>query len=390
MHRYIGLGILLIFASCHLTRILHYNFPDISDYKLFTQSKISHSLISFSFNKRGENIALPAVNEWVLSKKGKEEKETLISVEQFLEASKTTSLLILRGDSLIYENYFNGFDRNTTSQHFSLTKAVLSLLTGIAIYEGRIPGLDQPISKYIAQYASDDRGKVTIGQLLNMTAGFDCNDYDDQLKFVRVYYANDPMKFISKRKLRYMPGKKFAYSSFNSILLGICLEKAYGESLNTLIQDKLWTQIGTSFDASIGIYADGTPLAFGGLASYPIDLIKFGKLVANGGNWNGHQVVPSDYIDECRSKSESNGKTWRYSKGFWLDCYACLKKEEIETLKWPKRSKNCDDDNQLFGGGYRGQILFIDVKKQLVILRLGTGHANKSWSLSISKLAELL
>ena len=327
MIKYVGLGILLLFSSCNLIHIIHRNFPDISDYKIFTQVIIRHASTPYEFHKRNENILLPPVKDWVITKTGKEASPYSKSVEQFLEETKTTSLLIVRGDSLIYENYFNGFDRSTTSQHFSLTKAVISLLTGIAIGEGKISGLDQPISNYIPMYASDDRGKVTIGQLLNMTAGFDCNDYDDQLRFIRVYYADDPIKFISKRKLRYSPGNKFAYSSFNSILLGMCLEKAFGQPLNTLIQDKIWTRIGTSFDASIGVYEDNTPMAFGGLASYPVDLVKFGRLVAKGGNWNGDQIVPSDYIDGSRSKSEENGKTWRYSRGFWLDCYSCLKKE---------------------------------------------------------------
>ncbi|HHZ64484.1 MAG TPA: class A beta-lactamase-related serine hydrolase [Flavobacteriales bacterium] len=385
-----GFAILLLLCSCNTARVLHYNFPDISDYKLFTQVKISHSSSPFEFKRRSENIVLPPVKDWVLTNKGKQESAGKMSPEQFLEATKSTSLLIVRHDSLLYENYFNGFERSTTSQHFSLTKAVVSLLTGIAIEEGIISGIDQAISNYLPVYASDERGKVTIGQLLNMTAGFDCNDYNDQLRFIRLYYSDEPSKFISRRKLRYTPGEKFAYSSFNTLLLGICLEKAYGQTLNSLIQNKIWTKIGTASDASIGVFKDNTSMAYGGLASYPIDLMKFARLVSNNGNWNGDQVVPANYINECRSKSEDNGKSWRYSRGFWLDTYNCLKKEEIKTLKWPKRGKDCDHENQLYGGGYRGQILFIDVEKKLIILRLGTGDANKSWSLSISRLAELL
>ena len=307
-----------------------------------------------------------------------------------MEKSNTTALIVIRHDSILFEQYYNGYSRDSKSMHFSINKAIMSVLTAIAVKEGKIDGFNQEISDFIPMYADDERGTVTIGNLLNMNTGFDCNDYGDQLRFIRLYYSKTPQKFMKHRKLKHSPGDHFAYSSFTTMLLGICLEKATGKPINEYMEEKLWKKIGTTYDASMSTFEDGTAMAWGGLTSYPIDLVKFARLILNRGHWDREEIIPEYYIDECKDRSEGKGKVWRYSKGFWLDTYNCLNEEEIQKKPFMKQGRYCEDENQLYGGGYRGQILYIDMKKELIILRLGTGNGNRNWSRSISMLGDLL
>ena len=309
---------------------------------------------------------------------------------KFLEKSNTTAFLIIRRDTILYENYFNGYKKDSKSMHFSISKAIMSVLAAIAVEEGLFKGFDQPIGDFIPVYADDQRGKVTISNLIEMNSGFDCNDYANPMRFIRLYYSNTPQKSMKHRKLKSDPGEQFAYSSFSSLLMGICIEKAAGKTYSEYLQEKLWQKIGTSYDASMSSFKDGTPMAWGGLASYPIDLMKFARLILKQGVWNGEQIIPEGYVNQCRDRSEGPGKVWRYSRGFWLDTYNCLDEEEIRRLKFTDQKRYCEDEDQLYAGGFRGQILYVDFKKELIILRLGTGNGNRNWSRNISMLGDLL
>lgn len=381
---------LISLSSCTYERIIHRNFPNVSDHKLFEQRPIHHAYEEFRFQRRATNMELPDQNTWGFYRGGKRITKSRLSLEKYLQKSNTTSMIVIRHDTVLFEQYFNGYDRGRKSMHFSINKAILAVLTAIAISDGTFEGLDQEIGDFIPMYAEDERGTVTIRNLVDMNAGFDCNDYQDQMRFIRLYYSKTPQKFMKRRKLRQNPGDQFAYSSFSSMLLGICIEKATGKTLNQYTEEKLWKKIGTSYDATMSTFKDGTPMAWGGLSSYPIDLVKFARLVLQRGHWDREEIFPENFINECRDRSEGKGKVWRYSKGFWLDTYNCLDEKEIQKLRFMNQKRYCDDENQVYAGGYRGQILYIDFEKELIILRLGTGNGNRNWSRSISKLGDLL
>ncbi|MBL4754131.1 MAG: serine hydrolase [Flavobacteriales bacterium] len=388
--RILSILLLLVLTSCTYKRIVLRNFPNVTDYKLFPQRIIRHAEKEFKFKRSTASMALPNQNKWAFYRGGKRITRSKAPLDKYLEKSNTTALIIIRHDTILYEQYFNGYKGDSKSMHFSINKAIMSVLTSIAVKEGAFKGFDQAIGDFIPMYAEDERGAVTIGNLVNMNSGFDCNDYDDQLRFIRLYYSDRPQKFMNQRKLTTDPGDHFAYSSFTTMLLGICLEKATGKSLNEYIEEKLWKKMGTTYDASMSTFKDGTPMAWGGLTSYPIDLMKFARLMLNRGHWDREEIIPEDYINACKDRSEGKGKAWMYSKGFWLDTYNCLDEEEIQKLNFRKQRRYCDGENQMYAGGYRGQILFIDFEKELLILRLGTGNGNKNWSRSISLLGNLL
>ena len=244
--RLLSILLLICLSSCTYERIVLRNFPNVTDYKLFPQRTIGHADKEFRFQRRAASIDLPDQNKWGFYRGGKRITRSKASIDKYLEKSNTTALIIIRHDTILYEQYFNGYKGDSKSMHFSINKAIMSVLTSIAVKEGAFEGFDQEIGDFIPMYAEDERGTVTIENLVNMNSGFDCNDYHDQMRFIRLYYSKKPQKFMNQRKLKRDPGDHFAYSSFTTMLLGICLEEATGKTLSEYMEEKLWKKMGTT------------------------------------------------------------------------------------------------------------------------------------------------
>jgi len=100
------------------------------------------------------------------------------------DAPKTTSVLVLRGDAIVYEQYFNGATASTLHDTRSATKSLTSLTVGIAIERKVLPGLDAPAFAYLADLqpfagAGPAKDAITIEDFLTMSSALDCNDDDD-------------------------------------------------------------------------------------------------------------------------------------------------------------------------------------------------------------------
>jgi CubicO group peptidase (beta-lactamase class C family) len=115
-------------------------------------------------------------------------------LEQFLAASHTTAFLIARGDTLVYEGYFNGAGHDSVQTSMSVAKSILGTLVGIAVGEGRIGSVDDPITRYVPELAERDRrfGRITLRHLLAMRSGLryeeDGGPWGDD---TATYYAPD-------------------------------------------------------------------------------------------------------------------------------------------------------------------------------------------------------
>jgi CubicO group peptidase (beta-lactamase class C family) len=90
---------------------------------------------------------------------------------KFLADTGTSAFLVIRNDKLLYEGYFNGYDRESTQTSFSVAKSFVSALIGIAIEEGYIGSVDDPITKYIPELEQPGMDKITIHHLLTMSSG---------------------------------------------------------------------------------------------------------------------------------------------------------------------------------------------------------------------------
>jgi CubicO group peptidase (beta-lactamase class C family) len=358
----------LFFVSC---KALIYNVPNVTDFKIFETNKIQCSTNPKQIPKTTEKINLPAAFLWAISKNENEVYNSK-TPEDFLSENGTLSLIIIRNDTILYENYFNGFHPDSIHTIFSISKSFLSTLTGIAINEGYIKNINQPVSDFIPSFRDNGREKLTINHLLQMTSGINEADYDDLLKLAYFYYANDHNRKCEKVKMRYQPGTHFQYSSMTSQLLGMCLEKATGRKLEDYLKEKIWEPLGMQYNALVSTDKKGNPKYFGGISANPKDLAKLGLLYLKKGNWEGKQIVPESWIMSTQKRDTTNGKSTSYSNCFWQNTYPV---------------EDYFKKNDFYAKGFGGQTIYVNPENNTVIVRTGTKEVDVRWGRSISKLS---
>ncbi|MEI7802028.1 MAG: serine hydrolase domain-containing protein, partial [Bacteroidota bacterium] len=236
---------LCFFSSCKVYRFFVRNFANITDYKFFAEHPLAHSTQPFHFFS-SNNLNTPG--KFLV--KGFEDDTA--SLDNILEASSTVAFLIIRHDTILYEKYFDRYTDSSWVASFSMAKSYVSALIGIAIHEGLIKSVDEPITNYIPEMKDSSFKKVTIRHLLQMTSGIKFSEgyyspFSDAAKF---YYGTNLRKSIENMKVEYEPGTKFEYKSGNSQLLGLIVERATKKTVTQYMQEKIWQPIGTEFNAS--------------------------------------------------------------------------------------------------------------------------------------------
>jgi len=360
--------VLLLNGCTSASYIFKYNVPNITDNQILPTETVRKPQEQFTFYQPQENAGLPPVVFWANGKTVSAD----MTAEQFLEAHATTAFVVIRNDTILYEKYFDGYSREKITQVFSITKAVTSMLVGIAISEGYIKSVDQPVCDFLPYCNASGKDKLTLNHLLQMTAGF-TSDYKAWVKLLNLYYSENQEKLIKNAYLKNEPGTKFAYASISTQMLGMCLEKATGRSFAQYLNEKLWLPLGMEYDAQVTLEKEGGEAKmFSGLSASAIDLAKLGRLYLNNGNWNGQQLIPEDWVLAAREADTTNGRSRRYAYCWWLDTY-------------PRKVGYCEND--FFAGGYRGQVVYVNPNDNTIIVRLGKKEKGVFWPHALSKLS---
>ena len=153
--------------------------------------------------------------------------------ERYLDSMRTVAFLVIQHDSVVYEEYRDGWTDVRTSNLYSATKSIVSFLVGIAWGEGKIESLDDPVGKYIPAFREGRRGEVTIRHLLTMSAGLSWDESYSSLFSVTTqgYYGNDLYELVTGLDVVREPGRQFLYCSGETQLLAFVVEAATGRSL---------------------------------------------------------------------------------------------------------------------------------------------------------------
>jgi len=356
-YRYLIVLIILVtvfnLTSCKFARFVIYNFADIKDYKKFPKRELKTNDNKFYFET--------AKNQEI-SKKISFDKE-FSSFEEYLEKNKTVAFLIIKNDTIQYENYFKGYDETSIVASFSMAKSVLSILVGCAINDGLIKSVDEPVTNYIPELKENGFDKVTIEHLLQMTSGLDFNEsyYNPFGDAATYYYGRNLRKSIGKAKLKREPGTSFEYVSGSPQILGLVLEKALKDkTITEYLQEKIWSQIGMEYNASWSIdkKKNGLEKTFCCINARTRDFAKIGRLYLNNGNWNGKQIVPETWVKQSTRVDTENGSASYYQYQWWLP-----------TLS-----------GDYMAEGILGQFIYVNPDKNLIIVRLGKNYGDTNWS----------
>lgn len=227
------------------------------------------------------------------------------------------SLLVIRHGYLIYEKYYQGMNENNANPVYSVTKSVMSALTGIALQEKLIQGVDQKNSEFFPEYFTqiDDiqKNEITIKNVLTMTGGLESIDTD----YYSYFTSGDWLSYAINKPLTDNPGEKFVYNTGLTHFLSGIITKTSEMSTKDFADKYLFSCIGVSVDNWVsdnnGYYGGGY-----GISMKPVDMAKFGYLYLNNGLWDGKQIIPKEWIEESTRKQVSANIDMDYGYLFWL------------------------------------------------------------------------
>ncbi len=221
------------------------------------------------------------------------------SITDYLNHLPITGLLIAKDDQILFEAY--QYDRTPqdrlTSQ--SMAKTIMSMLLGIAVYDHAIGSIEDNTSKYIPELKGSPYGSSKLIDLLRMSSGIACEDGDSNESTVKMQTLK------TECKQTFPGGEHFHYSGTDAEVLGLALGNAVHQSLSAYLEEKIWSQIGTTSKASWNTDPSGHDLAFCCFNATLRDYAHFARLLANDGAWNGKQIIPKDWIVRATTVSDS-------------------------------------------------------------------------------------
>ncbi len=281
------------------------------------------------------------------------------SMEQFHEAEKSVAYVIIHRDSVVLEQYFDGYGRNSKSNSFSMAKSVVSAILGKVIELGKIKSLDQKIVDFVPEIAGKYAAEVTFRDLVSMSSGMKWEeDYYSPFSVVtQLYFDKSIEAMLPKLPISNKPGQRFSYQSGDTQLLGIAIERATGSSLSELLSDYFWKPMGAEQEAlwQVDSKEEGIEKAYCCLASNALDFARFGKLYLQHGRWNDKQLLPEDYVSASLTPRFANGENYGYS--WWLG--------------------NFKGKPYFYMDGHLGQFVIVIPGDELIIVRLGHQFDNK-------------
>jgi CubicO group peptidase (beta-lactamase class C family) len=252
-------------------------------------------------------------------------------MQAFIEQNQLDlhSLLVVRHGYLVFEQYGADFNANKTHNQYSVTKSVVSTLVGIAIDQGYIPGLEEPVLRLLPDRTVNnvDRRKpaITLENVLTMTSGFDWQEGDPA--FNALYNSPDWVQYMLEMPMVAEPGSRFLYCSGCSHLLTGILAQTTGQNVAKFAKDNLFQPLGiTNYAWDTG--SQQIPVGGWGLYLTPRDMAKIGYLYLMRGQWAGNQIVSTDWIDRSTRLQIETGGNLGYGYQWWIypryDAYTAL------------------------------------------------------------------
>jgi CubicO group peptidase (beta-lactamase class C family) len=293
------------------------------------------------------------------------------NLEEFLADTGTQAFIVIQDDRILYEEYF-GMERDSVVTSFSVAKSFTSALIGIAIADGFIHSVDDPITDYLPELAARD-GRfcdITIRDLLMMSSGIHYSDgvpllSDDGTK---TYLFPELRRLaLDRTRITERPGKHFLYNNYHPLLLGIILERATGTSVTEYLERKIWQPLGMEFDGSWSLDSQesGFEKMESGINARAIDFAKFGRLFLRNGDWDGVQVIPADWVVESTREDSTVDR-----KEYYGDLAIREPLDGYYKYMWwgLPRSDGAYDFSAV---GNRGQFIYVSPQANLIIVRNG-------------------
>lgn len=260
---------------------------------LFPVAVMSASPTPFHFPE-AMSITLPAI----FTHEG-----TVKDVGAFLAETETMALLVLRDGAVVYEHYAPWGGRDIRWISMSVAKSFVSLALGIAVDEGLVASIEQPVTDYLPALAGSAYGDVRIKDILQMSSGARWNeDYSDPSSDINRFahiaaYGGSFNAFAATLERQRDPGTYNLYNSTDTQVLGMLLVAATGRSLADYVEEKIWHPLGMEAAGYWLVDSEGMEMAYAGLNATARDYAKIGELYRNKGLWHGRRIVPQAWVE---------------------------------------------------------------------------------------------
>ena len=300
----------------------------------------------------------------------------------FLRESYTDALVVIAGDTIVYQKYLNGMNANHPHQMMSATKSFVGLLGLMDVEEGRLSE-DDLVTTYVPELKKSSAfADATVGQVLDMTNSMEFSeDYADPDSGVRRYgavlgwTARTPGKkyednlydfLVTLRKDAGLDhGEIFAYQTPKTDVVNWVSNRVNDQPFYELLSRKLWSRLGTDGETYVLMDESATPVAGGGLNATPHDLARFAIMMLNNGRFGGQQVVPPNVI----RKLVKGGSIEAFSNGPESKDFMRTKDWSYRAQWWVRHTKGREAFTAM---GIHGQFVYIDVKRNAAVVKLAS------------------
>jgi CubicO group peptidase (beta-lactamase class C family) len=360
----------LLYPPTYVFRLIWWGNADVNDYRRFPAQELETGPSDFAFRRDLDEERVAALFE---------AQPEVDRLDEFLAAHDTQAFLVIQDDAILYERYFNGAARDSIVTSFSVAKSFVSALVGVAIGEGRIAGVRDPITTYLPELAERDPrfSKISIEDLLRMSSGIRYVEFpflngDDAKTY---YYPDLRTLALQQTEVVGEPGSAFLYNNYHPLLLGLILERATGVPVAEYLQEKIWKPLGMEYPGSWSLdsSASGFPKLESGINARAIDFARFGRLCLNQGAWQGRQIVPAAWVAESTrmepvadrgsyypDEFDLPGAELRYGYMWWGICRG-------------------EDECDFAAVGNLGQMIYVSPRCKLIMVKNSSGYGDLTW-----------
>ncbi|MEN7342173.1 MAG: serine hydrolase [Pseudomonadota bacterium] len=255
------------------------------------------------------------------------------NLEQFISETDTAALLVIHDGAIRYERYWLTGGQTVAWPSWSVAKSFVSALVGIAVRDGLIDDVDDPVTRYLPELDGSGYDGVSIKDILQMSSGARWNeDYSDFGSDInrlgRILALGGSLdRFIAKIEPELPPGSFNRYNSADTQVLGRLLVKVSGQSLSDYMQTALWTPLGAESNGHWLLDNRNMEMAFAGFHATARDYAKLGELYRVAGQWRGEQLIPAQWIDDSITpdaphlqpgENRASNNVFGYGYQWWL------------------------------------------------------------------------
>jgi CubicO group peptidase (beta-lactamase class C family) len=239
------------------------------------------------------------------------------------QAINLHSILVIRHGMIVAERYYGSFDQDYRNEVYSVTKSFTSTLVGIAVDEGLLSDIDQPVLNYLDnrtfENVDERKQAMTIENLLTMTPGLEWDEGD--ATYTAMYRSTDWVKYVLDKPMAFEPGSQFEYNSGASHVLSAIVQKSTGMNTGDFARANLFEPLGMT-KARWDTDTNGLSIGGWGLQLTPREMAKLGYLFLHKGEWDGQQIVSAKWVETATQKHVSTGGDLGYGYQWWVDAEA--------------------------------------------------------------------